>query len=486
MIRTISVVFLLSAVAVGAAWLAKTPGAVAVDWRGWRLDTTVGVALTVVVGFVLIVGLLIRAWVWVRQGLRDIGASRAAERRRQGYKALSRGMVAVAAGDREESRRLAGRAETLLEDPPLTLLLSAQAAQLDGDEGAAERYFRAMLDDPELEFLGVRGLLSSALRGSDSERALEYAHRAYRLRPGSGWIQDTLLGLQIASGKWQQAEALLKDMRRRRSVPAAAARRRGAILWLEQAGRAEEAGDESGAGRLALRAHTAASDFVPAAVAAARLVGAAGKRKRAMKVLERAWRFAPHPALAVALRALWPEDDAARALERLKRLDSVNPGRREGRVALARAALTANDFDTARAALEAVTGEQPEVRVCALWAELEDAENGPGLAARDWLMRAARARPGPAWTCSACGVAHARWDPACGHCEAFDSLAWRVLPGPDANSGNGSAAAHIAHASLAPPSADEPLQEETAPEAEILPPPPDTPTVIPEEVSRAS
>ena len=59
-------------------------------------------------------------------------------RRRAGYRALTQGMVAVAAGDPQEARRFARSADALLADPPLTLLLSAQAAQLDGDETAAK------------------------------------------------------------------------------------------------------------------------------------------------------------------------------------------------------------------------------------------------------------------------------------------------------------------------------------------------------------
>ncbi len=60
----------------------------------------------------------------------------------------------------------------LLAEPPLTLLLSAQAAQLNGDEQAARRYFTAMLDRAETEFLGLRGLVMQALRGGDEAAAL--------------------------------------------------------------------------------------------------------------------------------------------------------------------------------------------------------------------------------------------------------------------------------------------------------------------------
>src|SRR5262249_57792128 len=89
-------------------------------------------------------------------------------RRRKAYRALTQGMVAVAAGDAGEARRQAKLAGTLLNDPPLTLLLAAQAAQLDGDERAAEKYFRAMLDRPETAFLGLRGLLMQSLKAGNN------------------------------------------------------------------------------------------------------------------------------------------------------------------------------------------------------------------------------------------------------------------------------------------------------------------------------
>src|SRR3546814_6484815 len=41
-------------------------------------------------------------------------------RRERGYRSLTLGMVAVAAGDADEARRQARRADALLKDPPLT------------------------------------------------------------------------------------------------------------------------------------------------------------------------------------------------------------------------------------------------------------------------------------------------------------------------------------------------------------------------------
>ena len=150
MIRAILALIVLAAVAATAAWLSQNPGDVSVNWRGWRIESSAATALMAVAAVAAATAILYRVWVWLRRGPRRMDETREAERRRQGYRALSRGMVAVAAGDRDESRKLAHRAEALLEEPPLTLLLSAQAAQLSGDDTAAERYFEAMLGNHEL------------------------------------------------------------------------------------------------------------------------------------------------------------------------------------------------------------------------------------------------------------------------------------------------------------------------------------------------
>lgn len=498
MIRAALLVFVLALIALAAAWFADHPGAVAIDWGVWRIETTAGVAVAAVALLAVIAALLYRAWRWLRTSPRRLRERQEHQRRLQGYRALTRGMVAVAAGDADESQRLAKRAEALLEEPPLTLLLSAQAAQLNGDERAAEKYFQAMLANSELEFLGLRGLLSAELRRGDTAAALEHARRAYRLRPGSEWIQSTLLELQLGQHQWKQAEALLTDSAKRRSTPEATIRRRRAILLLEQAADIERTGDRASAAALAERAHHAAPEFVPAAVAAARLQNAIGKPKRALHVLETAWRQTPHPDLAAELLALWPQESPARRFARVQQFVASPPGHTEGALTLARAAIDAGEWTQARRALEGLGSGPLEVRVCRLWAELEDAEHGPGPAARDWLLRAADAPADPAWTCTRCAGHVPLWQPTCPHCGGFDTLQWRPAPlAPDAlvldaKAATGAAALARPEAlppreRLAPPlpaaapSAAVAQPSESIDPPLVLPPPPDVPVIRPDD-----
>ena len=121
---------------------------------------------------------------------------------------------------------------------------------------------------------------------------------------------------------------------------------------------------------------------------------------------------------------LFPEENPNDRRERFQRLDALKPGHAEGLVALIRAALDVRDLQTARKHLELLSLSNKEARVCSLWAELEDAQHGPGLAAREWLLKAASAPPDPSWNCKDCGRVCLEWSSVCPHCESFDTLDW--------------------------------------------------------------
>src|SRR5579885_2107682 len=234
--RLLFTLLLMAAAVAAAVLIANQPGHVAIFWQDRRIDAPVAVLIAAVIAAALILAALI--WL-LRRILGGPGAflrRRRERRRREGYRALTQGMVAVAAGDAEEAQKLARKADALLAEPPLTLLLSAQAAQLNGDERAATRYFTAMLERPETEFLGLRGLVMQALKGGDEATALRLVERARTLRPRTPWVLSSLLELQVRAEKWPAAEATLAEATRRKALPPDEGRHRSAVLLHQHAG----------------------------------------------------------------------------------------------------------------------------------------------------------------------------------------------------------------------------------------------------------
>ena len=430
MIRALFYLILIFLVVAGLVWLMDRPGSVAVNWEGYRIETSFVVLVAGLGALAVVAALLYRFWLAIVRTPGRMGEAWRERRRTKGYRALTQGMVAVAAGDAGEASRQVKRAQGLLNEPPLTLLLSAQAAQLNGDEHAARRFFEQMTENPETEFLGLRGLLNQAVKAGDDERALELARRAYRLQPKSDWVSQSLFDLQVRAGKWLDAQVTGDEQVRLGIAAKGDNRRRKAVLTLQQGLALAADGDTEEAARRFKSAFDQAPDFVPAAVAHADALIAGGKARRAADVISRAWSAAPHPDLvAPAWRAAGAEDALGR-VKATERLVSGSKDHSESRIAMAGAYLEAQLWGEARTQLSALTdgGGADQARVCRLWADLEEAEHGNADAAREWLRRAALADADPAWVCESCGNAPAVWSVICGNCGGFDTFQWRRPP----------------------------------------------------------
>jgi HemY protein len=438
MLRAFYSFLIIAALSAIAVWLADNPGDLVLHWRGYEVRTSfvIGVGLLVAVAFLVLFAYRLSSGL-IGSPAR-VSSFLDTRRRKRGFLALSRGMVAVAAGDAVEAKRYAGRAQKLLDETPLTLLLAAQAAQLDGQEDAATRYFEAMLASPETAFLGLRGLFVQARRAGDRPRALEIARRAFAMRPNTPWAAQAVFEIETAEEDWGSALKTLdrslsaklisrNDARRRRTVLLTAQAIVAAEAAQMQVGDARKAANETALAQ-AMQAVSLDPSFVPAVALAARLSGATGRTRKGAKLVEDAWVRAPHPDLGDAYMDLVEGESGYDRFKRMKLLAGRNRDHVESRVALARAAIGARDWLAARGALEPFVGEssleRPTQRICELMAEIEEGEHGNRGSAREWLGRALHAPEDPAWTGE--GWRSAVWSPINPVTGEFDVLEWRV------------------------------------------------------------
>lgn len=399
MVRAALIILALAAAAVAAGLLAEMPGAVTLEWQGYRVDTSAAFfALLVLAALVLLLvaarllGFVVRLPRWLSGSERD-------RRQRRGYAALSRGLVAVAAGDAAAAEGEARRAASLLGGEPLALLLSAQAAQLQGNDETARQLYTQLSERPGTELVGLRGLLTLAMKREAWEDALALARRALRLDAKTPWAVETLFDLQKRLGQWVEASRTLGLQEKLKMLPAAGIASERARLFYQKS--LDVAGED--AQRWAREALKADPSFTPAAVRLAQLLIAAGRSRKAAQVIERAWRHHPDPDLLEVYFTACQCHDALQKVAAAERLARENPEHIESRLAVAVAAMEARQWPQARAALEAAAGESPSPRVCKLMAELEEAEHGDYARAALWLRRAMgeTVAPPPATTLAA-------------------------------------------------------------------------------------
>ena len=421
MIRVVAFLIAVTLVALGVVWLADRPGMVTITWLGQRADLSVMVAI-IGIGLVAIAAVFL--WSLVRLLFRTpktISAAMRDRQRRRGFTAVSRGLVAIGAGDARAALQFAGQADRNLGDEPLALLLRAQAAQLNGDRTGADAAFRAMAERPDTRLLGLRGLFVEAQRHNDSVAARLAAEAAAKDAPALPWAGQAVLEFRCAAGDWEGALATLENQRRNGALSRADGRRRRAVLLTARAITIEDQQRDQ-ARSLAIEATRLAPDLVPAAELAGRLLAEAGERRKAAKIIETAWKASPHPDLAEGYAHVRLSDSARDRLARMQTLARMTPANPEGALAVARAALAAREFSVARTALEPLA-QEPTQRVAMLMAELNELEGDEGRA-REWMGRALNAARDPAWTAD--GFVSERWLPVSPVTGRLDAFQWKV------------------------------------------------------------
>ena len=349
-------------------------------------------------------------------------------RERRGYRALSEGMMALASGDANAAMTKAGQAERYLQQPTLTNLLAAQAAEMSGNTTRAEQIYKELIKDPQTRFVGVRGIMKQRLATGDTDVALKLAQKAFELKPKHEEVQDVLLQLQAKSHDWQGARKTLGVKLKQGKIPRDVHKRREAVLALSQAADVIDEENSIEKREAAIEANRLSPDLVPAAAMAAREYIAQGKPKLAVRVIKKAWESQPHPDLAAAFSEIAPNETPQERLKRFAQLSKLNPYHIESRLMMSELNLAAEDFPEARRALGDIVENEPDARALTIMAAIERGEGSSDEVVRGWLTKALSAPRGPQWVCDKCNTIHSDWVPVCSSCDVLDTLSWKEAP----------------------------------------------------------
>ena len=422
MIRLIVFLLVTAGLAFVAAWLADRPGEVAIDWLGYHADTSVAVVIGVVLAIVCAALIAWSVLVYLVTAPARL-ARRAAQRRTaRGHHAITRGLVAIGAGDLRAATRHANEAGRLAADQPLTLLLQAQTAQLSGARGGADVAFRAMADRPDTKLLGLHGLFIEAQRRNDVAAARGYAEEAAKAAPSLAWAGQAAFDFHCAEGDWSGALQALERNSRGGLVDKDTYRRQRAVLLTARALSLENT-DRGTASELAQEAVKTVSGPRPGGRARRPPAGGGGRppqgRAHPRSCLARGSasryrrRLCRSRSRRVRARAAGPHSDAGAP----RRGPSGKPaGGGAGGARCPRIRRGAGEPQAADAA--------PTRRVATLMAQLEEADTGDIGRAREWMARAVHAALDPVWTAD--GLIAENWMPVSPATGRLDAFQWRV------------------------------------------------------------
>ena len=429
MMRFLLAATILAALASTAALLANLQGDVAIEMAGYTIETKLSGLAGAVAALVLVT--LAAFWlghfIWhMPSRLRVL---RAAQRREDGEAALADALMALARGDAGMADQATKTARQKLPDRALPMLMSAQAALLQGESHRAEENYRTMLgvaSTAAQKLLGLQGLYYMAQARGDMEAAGTHALRVLEIEPKTVWALDGLMALAVRIGDWDAAAIWLRRWSRA-GVRRATVKRRRAILSLAEA--QSLIAEQTESGRLAAlqKAEHAVrldSGLVAATALAARLQAGQGDLKKARRQLRQAWARAPHRVLADAWLECSADQPAAGLMRAAAHFIGKQKDHYESHMLRARLALKTQRWAFAQTLLKPLSQAEDATRP--VFEMMAEAAKGDGdeAAAQQWYAKARKAPPEAGWMAS--GLRLVDWQAVCPVTGRLDAVHWQA------------------------------------------------------------
>ncbi|WP_019222974.1 heme biosynthesis protein HemY [Bartonella rattaustraliani] len=428
MIRVFIYSFVVCALGLVFGWVAHYNGILVLTFLHFRFSVSLLTVLSVLIlflGTLALLGWFLHILFSVPHTLSNYFYKR---HKKRGYEALSKGILAVFAGDGVVAQQMGARADKYLSNTyePLVKLLQAQTLSLQNNSVSAINLYEEMRKETSTKLAGLHGLFREAIKNKAYEAAWQYAEEALALSPALSWAHKAVLEHLSVSGQWDKALAVFE--RAQKTLPRSKrstveSQHTQALLLSGQALHLFETHPARARADI-LKAQKLKPDFVPIIVIAADILYKLNETRKADKMIIAAWQKEPHPDLGVLY--LEKEEGAVLRLKRAKTLASYNKDTFESAFLMAKAALDAGEVILAKEQAQKALQYHPRESVYLLLADIEEAQGNNQGAVRQWLSLALRAERDPVWMCD--GAIFPSWlavSPISGRLGCFE---WKAPP----------------------------------------------------------
>lgn len=422
--RVFIALLFLTALSFAATWVVDNDGAILINWLGYRIETTVAFFIFAVLFVSLCASVIFYTAIWLYSAPLYYRKALLERRREKGLVALTEGFAAVAAGDIKQAKSLTKKAQSSLGSIGITKLLSAQAANLEGNKLVERQQYTAMLEDEATEIIAIKGLLLAAKEDGNLDQAVELAEKAVSLQEDADWAYSILFDLYKRTQQWHKASEVLENLLRYKVIDKKHYKYLKAIIALSTGIMLDKQGFIKESVYSFSLSYKELPDFVPAIISYAAALVKNDQQKKAIKVLESGWKKIPHISIAEQYMELFNGQTGDKRIKQSERLYQMNPTSMNGHIIVAKTALHCGDLNKARNHLKLALAEEETKLICQLMGELETMENSSQDIIQKWYKRANQASDKDNWSCVSCGNISESWHPNCNNCQEFNSYKW--------------------------------------------------------------
>jgi HemY protein len=400
-----------------AVWLAENKGSVTLNWLGYEITTSVAVLLGVssLLFIILALGLyVVLTLLHLPLHWRD---KKRIKRQKQGIDYAGKALVAIASQQGDLAESLAKKAHILLGEHALTLLLQAQAAQLQEKTARTTQLYTEMIKHPETGALGMRGLITNARKNNDTATTQKLITNFYHTHPTNTWATENFVHAAMKACHWEEAEQAVNKAIDQKILPRTLGQQLLQGIFLEKSRMLPA----SEALELLERAYRLAPQNIASVVSYAKALFPANE-KRARTILYKAWKNDPHAMLAKAFQESVVFLDPFAAYKQIKYFVAPHPTLATSLLLLSHAEKQMGILGKAKELATASLRIFPSKEAYNLCAELAvlSLEKTTDIDKNRRLAEDAASIFD--WSCSACHQTVIEWHAICPQCDGFMTL----------------------------------------------------------------
>lgn len=330
MIRILLFLAIVTCISLGISWMADEPGQVVIDWSNYHIETSVLALVSAVTVLVFTCMMLYSLLHILISTPHNWKRTRRAKHQLLGLESISATFAAIATQDTVTAHKKLKQAQKYLPSQPITLMLSAQLARMEGNESKSRLYIEQMLGNEVTEFMALRSLIEKARNNNFIDEAIAHAKKALAIKPGDNWLIATLAGLYAQAGQSQDAVHLLDTSLKKRYINRKFFLRETAHVLFEDAQRLVLAKRMEAAIDLLERTLGTLPDYREASVLLAQVHMMRDDIAKAVKTISSAWKITPHQELRETLtEVLEKYSGNQKILSSVEKIATIHPEHEE-------------------------------------------------------------------------------------------------------------------------------------------------------------
>lgn len=400
-------------------------GKVSIEWLDYQINLPVAVLIAFVLVFFGILNLVYKILNWLMHFPEKYSNFLLKKRKNKGHQLLLDGITAIAAGQAKEAKDFVSLSRELIPDYPLTVFIEAQCAQITGDTDTANQYFKRMIKDQRLMFLGLRGLFNQAKNKQNFIEAKDLLIEAHKIRPDSPWVLEEILTVDIILAKQGQFKSLAKTGVPRYLSKEVWSRHQAAISWLKFNNQKNFLSEDEKIEILEDIYNNEKKWIMPAFYFAELLIKKQNFNK-AQKVIISIFKHNPHRYFYDLWKSVNNKMDVMDLYQSFEKLISNNPNSYESLFIMSKISIEADLVGQSKHYVNQLLEKNPTKEAYEMMVSIEkiNPQKFDKVNIEDILKKAINTNSNYKWICGSCGNEPEEWNVSCCKCESFDQIQW--------------------------------------------------------------